>query len=694
MRARYATWVALLWITACSKADRAPPERVAQSPAATGAASIADHREAPPEPTPAGKMGRVEYRDGKGDELRAKDKAKATSNGGAGLFAQDELEGDDRPANGPQGTDAVPRPPATVTVDGQEATKFVPIAPGYLNLRTTPATTDVEVDQTERVQKEDEGKNEEQKARRPSGGLDEDAPEDGAHEGRKSGEGGEVADRKAGGQLDEGEEAGRSGGRFDLGNDAWRTEKPAAFLPHLAYFENTYLGGDAAYAARLRRLEAALPAGQRPYLDAALAPQPFDAPEDAGLGLSAQLDTSHFERPGRVFLQIGLQGSRRYGWRRPPLDVVLVADAEPDRVDATLTALLRRLGPQDRLGLVIRGRAEALAPQPIADLRRALAARLDALHHAPDDGAALDGALRRGGDLLRAAADEQARVPGTQIVLLLAGGADESRVAAVAAAASDLTVQGAVTSVLATDSVDAWWPVASAGHGNERLVTDPDAAIEAELADVSRVVARLIRVNVRLAPGVEAVRVVGSRLLGQREVAEVKAREVATDRNLSRTLGVKADRGDDDDGLQTVIPYFYGGDAHVVLIELWVEKPGPVADVSLRYKDMVALTNATARASVAMSAIPRGETPLERAVRENRRGFELADALGAAADDARAGRLPDALAALEAARPFAGAPDDARLLAGFAQLLRQSADPALLADALDVARARRLGQPR
>src|SRR5690606_32292309 len=73
--------------------------------------------------------------------------------------------------------------------------------------------------------------------------------------------------------------------------------------------------------------------------------------------------------------------------------------------------------------------------------------------------------------------------------------------------------------------------------------------------------------------------------------------------------------------------YFYGDDSHVILIELWVEGPGVVADVTVRYKDMVNLDNATARTSVRLGARPRAPTEEQVLIARNVRGFELAENL-------------------------------------------------------------------
>ncbi len=495
---------------------------------------------------------------------------------------------------------------------------------------------------------------------------------------------------------------GEVNGVFDVVPDdaiaALRHVRPDRFLPRMCYFENTYLGGNAAYEERLRRLDEDF-GRDAPYRLASLPPQPFDAPADAGLSLTAALDTRSLDQPGRVYLQIGLQGSKRSGWRRPPLDVALVVDpaarsADAGALEQAVTTLVRRLGPQDRLAVVLAagGGAEVLAPLAgVRDQRLALARQLEGLPPPePAGGDAIRRAMDTAGQVLRSGADDQARVPGTQTVVLLTHGADAERVQGAARAAHGLSVQGAVTSVVQIGGDrGAWWSVANAGHGNYHR-GEVEASLEAELESLSKIIARLLRVNVRLASKVEAVRVVGSRVLGQDEVKRVKAREEATDRNLSRTLGVTADRGADDDGIQTVIPYFYGGDAHVILLELWVESPGAVADVTLKYKDMVSLHNATARDSVALTRLPRDDTPLQHIVRRNVQGFRLAEALDGAAALVERGQVPPAFALLDQARAQMPAADR-RLLDAFDRA--RGLPNHRLAAALRMASARRVGQP-
>ncbi len=422
------------------------------------------------------------------------------------------------------------------------------------------------------------------------------------------------------------------------GEDPSTFVPPATTLPRMFYFENTYLGGSAAYAERLRRLDRALSDSERPYEVVQAEVQPFDPPRTEGLAVTASVDATHFERARRVFLQVGLRGSSRYGWRRPPLDVVLVVDQPAfSRGAAFVTRfvvdLLRELGPADRLGIVLAG-GEAPTFLELARLGPAqqhLANRIDQLAApaamGPHD---LATAMTKAGAMLEAASDDEATVPGTKTLMVLSGERDETRIAHAARAAHQLTVEGCVTSVFALDAERSeWWQVADAGYGNLHRIDEAGAAdaIDEEMQSLARVVARLVRVNVRLGKESKAIRVLGTRVLEQREVEEVKARELATDRNLSKSLGITSDRGEDDDGIQTVIPYFYGDDSHVILIELWVEGPGVVADVTVRYKDMVNLDNATARTSVRLGARPRAPTEEQVLIARNVRGFELAENL-------------------------------------------------------------------
>ena len=500
-------------------------------------------------------------------------------------------------------------------------------------------------------------------------------------------------------------------------DDALTFVRPDRVLPRMFYFENTYLGGSAAYRERLLRLDAALAEGERPYRLAFGGTQPLDPPTTSGLEVTAELDAPYFAEPRRVFLQVGLRGSARYGWRRPPLDVVLVVDGpalsgSPDAVTELVVAVLAELGPADRLGIVVAA-DEPLVFTALNRLERArarLAATLDELPAAAprgDDPGRLARAMVRAGEVLAEASTDTAIVPGTQTVLVVTAGDEPDRVAAAAQTAHGLTVQGAVTSVFALDRTPergGWWQVANAGHGNFHHLGDASTRdlVAWELESLARVVARLVRVNIRLGKSASAIRVLGTRVLDEEEVAQVKAREEATDKNLSRALGITSDRGEDDDGIQTVIPYFYGDDSHVILVELWVEGPGPIADVTVKYKDMVNLGNATGRTAVRLESRPRPETPQSDLIARNVAGFEMAEALQRASLRVRRGDREGAEAQLALARARAErtGPRDRSVVEGFARMVgdeRWTWDEgrrATVSESLKLAGERKVGEPR
>ncbi len=342
------------------------------------------------------------------------------------------------------------------------------------------------------------------------------------------------------------------------------------------------------------------------------------------------------------------------------MDLVLVVDAaaltRPAVVNAAVQSLAKRLDSTDRLAVIGVGlKVPVLAA--LGEASRAagkVAGSANGLRVISQaSGAQAASALLAAGRLLEQAATDQVRAPGARAIVFLTTGSGIGRSTQMSRAAHQLSLQGAVTSIVSvggSSAADQWWPVANAGHGHHhraRSASTVDDAITAELHDLARVVARLIRVNVRLAPGVQAHRVIGAKVLGAQQVRRVKAREVATDQNLSRSMGLKADRGDDDDGIQTVIPYFLGGEQHVILIELWVEGPGPVAEVSLRYKDLTRLNNATARSAVSLDVVPRPLTLNELEVARSERAIAFSEALSGAAKQVLVGQDAQARATLQ-----------------------------------------------
>src|SRR6185369_9784668 len=99
------------------------------------------------------------------------------------------------------------------------------------------------------------------------------------------------------------------------------------------------------------------------------------------------------------------------------------------------------------------------------------------------------------------------------------------------------------------------------------------------------------------------------------------------------------DRQDDDTGIQMVIPAFYAGDTHGVMLDLITDNPGALADVSVRYKDLMHLRNATAEARWVLDRGTDENRPAQRAVTVNRLAYQLSLALRQAGDLAASGNL-------------------------------------------------------
>jgi len=215
------------------------------------------------------------------------------------------------------------------------------------------------------------------------------------------------------------------------------------------------------------------------------------------------------------------------------------------------------------------------------------------------------------------------------------------------------------------------------------------------------VVARALRLRIRLSPGVRLVGVLGSAPLEAPAAARVREAEQAIDQQVARDLGLAADRGEDEDGIQVVIPAFYAGDEHVILLDVVAPGPGPLAEVRVRAKDLVGLENTVLTRRLDLAPGERAPDRLCLAVRKNALAFRLAEDLSAAGERLAAGDPDGARSRLRQARARAVrfarehpslARDeellrDAELVAAYGLALDarpgvQAADPELLARSL------------
>jgi TonB family protein len=508
------------------------------------------------------------------------------------------------------------------------------------------------------------------------------------------------------------------------------------FQPARGYWANTYLPGD----TTLRVLRARLLGWDRAPLewlvgfpvrlhdDAAPPSQPFDAPRDAGLAVYLHADRRGLDKPSRTLVQVGLQGSPRSGGPRPPTSIGLVLDLRGDvpvetaadmRALALAFAEAREAG--DRFSLIAAGRSSGVLVGPERFRHGPLAVALDHVltNAAPESSPAssLPEALATAFREVSRRDDPETELGLSAVVFVTGQPLGEAADAVV-----DLAHQGAVAGIpLSVVAVGSGAPraeldrVALIGQGSRRVLSARAEAarlVEAELASASDVVARAVRLRIRLTPGVRFVGIVGSRRLDAAQARRVREVEHGIDLRLANGLGIESDRGLDEDGIQIVIPAFHAGDAHVILLDVVAEGPGPVADVSVRYKDLVGLRNGRVQASLRLPREAGAPGPLERNVVKNLLALRLADTLAAAASSLDAGDLATALSLVDRARQqheallasgpgWAGDPDltrDVGMLQQYANVLERGArvgsQLVAIADSLRYAgRLKRLPRP-
>ncbi len=432
-----------------------------------------------------------------------------------------------------------------------------------------------------------------------------------------------------------------------------------SFKPSTGYWTNTYVPGDPALRflqARLARHDRSAfeSIAGRPLLlhDAARrTTQPFDPPSDAALSVQLHADRNALDGESRMLVQVGLVATDRHGGRRPAMNVGVVLDLRGEVAPedaAGLRALLLAFGEArdlgDRFRLIVAGRpgGEVVAPEdfrhgPLTVVSRSLFASTP-----EEEGLGLADAVRAAIERVGGADDPNLPLGSSAVVVITSQplGDDASVLAELAHRSA---VAGLPVSVVGVgDGVDLTEleHLALAGQGSRRLLREPPEAtalVDRELSAVGRVVARAVRLRIGLQPGVRLIDVVGARRYSQADAIRVRQAERSIDLRVARNLGIEADRGDDEPGIQIVIPTFYTGDRHVILLDVVAPGPGPIADVTVRFKDLVELGNGVASARL---DLPRGDGrrgPLERNVLKNLLAQRLREVLKRAAAEVATG---------------------------------------------------------
>ena len=429
------------------------------------------------------------------------------------------------------------------------------------------------------------------------------------------------------------------------------------FQPATGYWANTYIPGD----PEIRLLSARLARWDRSWLqhngalEQEVEPlqQPFDAPLANALALSLMADTNAIslndDGDTRMRLQVGIRGIEHRRGQRPAMNVGVVVDLPADAPDevriatrALLDAMLQSKQAGDRFSLVMTGSGLVVdapdfrfgsmqlvkqhilgqRPVPIGD-------------NSTSTGLELHAALQRASAMVQQS-DDPSRPLGSSSVLLISAGS-LTNVEQLAALAHQKATHGVTLSVVPLgnrpqpESVE---KLVLSGLGNRRYLEAPGRArqlIEEELHASSRAVARAARLSIRLARGVRLINVVGSERLDIQRSQRVREIENSMDHRLSTNLGIQADRGEDEDGIQIVIPSIFSGDDVTVLLDVVTDHPGAIADVSLRYKDLVFLRNGSLQAHLELPGGKPKRGPAELSVLKNLLSHHFAETVEQAA---------------------------------------------------------------
>ncbi|MBM3472831.1 MAG: VWA domain-containing protein [Armatimonadetes bacterium] len=476
-----------------------------------------------------------------------------------------------------------------------------------------------------------------------------------------------------------------------------------------AYVTNTYMGGRGARERMADLIDKGVMVnGKAVKLEAFSAEyrQPFPMPRSTALAVTAA--TQHgrlLTQGGRTFLQVGIQGIKREAPQRPPLNICLVIDhsgsmGDESKLEHARDAALEvvnRIAATDTIAVVAYDQSqEVLVAARKATDKDAIRAKIRALQ--PGGSTDIYAALQAGYGEVRKNLDPKAI---NEVILIsdgqvTSGTSDLAAFSRLTADHFDKAIQTTTVGMGLDFDEQLMMTVAREGKGNYHFVRDALSIkdiFKEELEDLTHAVARALRLRVQLAPGVEAVRVLGSEQMSEAEVARVKQTERAVDQRVYDDLGITRDRQhiDDEPGLKVVIPQFYMGDSHVVMIEVNVpagRERRKVADVYLKYKDLVFPQNREDHLAVTVNYTTEKQSmvaSIDRSIRKNVLGFETGEALQKAATLLQSGQSAQAAKAVDEQMVVLGTAaqewndtdlnKDGVLLAAYRDLIAQTASP-------------------
>ncbi len=440
-----------------------------------------------------------------------------------------------------------------------------------------------------------------------------------------------------------------------------QTTEDLNFKAASGYWANTYVPGD----ANMRWIQSQLlQAGGLTLPTVRQNSQPFDHPTQAALALYVHSDHQALDvsGPTRMRLQVGIQAGQQQGGHRAAMNLAVVLDLgeQPTRaeVEALLTALLKAKQPADQLSVFVTGEPGGMI-LAAADFRHGpIQVALDRLFAAPrnDDRQVHKHLLETvvaANQWVKKQDDPSAVLGSSAVLLVSAGSHDSGTQKHLETQVQQQAIAGITFSTLslgAASNRKQLHRLALLGQGHSRVmngVTDAQRVINDELKASSRAVARALRLQIRLADDVQLIDVLGSYSLTEAAAQKVREAEQSLDQRMAKNLGIEADRGQDDEGIQMVIPSFFAGDTHVILLDVLVNKPGPVVDVTARYKDLIYLRNATSRKNLELQTDPKPLGPLALNVMKNVLAHRFSQTMEQAGQSLQQGRQAEAASRLK-----------------------------------------------
>ncbi|MDH5326463.1 MAG: hypothetical protein OEZ68_06490 [Gammaproteobacteria bacterium] len=435
------------------------------------------------------------------------------------------------------------------------------------------------------------------------------------------------------------------------------------------YWRNTYIPGDPAMRLLHKRLNAWDRQQAQQLLRSNITMdqlahqymQPFDPPSRSALAVYLHSDHAAInDEPTRLRLQVGIQASERLSGHRSALNIGIILDLKDsvgkdqwNQIRAFIDTLKSLKQPGDHFSITVTGKHGGLWVDsnnfrhgPIHLAFEKLRSR----HQLPDSektkGApqylSLKDAISQTSESMRLH-DDPSSTLGSSRILLISNNQQWDNLHRLEQQVHQNAVAGITLSVVALnrdfEQVD---KLVLAGQGNRWLVNNLETAKQAaqkELLSSSRAVARAVRLKIRLAKNVKLIRVIDSEKLSSQRAQRVREAEQSIDQRLSRNLGITADRGKDDDGIQIVIPHFYAGDSHVILLDVVASGPGDIADVSVKYKDLLYMRNGNAQAQLRLKQGHTARGPMQYKVIKNLLASRLSAAIKQARSQVSLGQL-------------------------------------------------------